>query len=71
VAAVIRVLLGNAETARSLVAALAGTVGAHGAHGDAPACACRHALDHAIITSPEARDAAMIERLRGIAGRVL
>jgi 5'-methylthioadenosine phosphorylase len=34
-------------------------------------CACRAALDHALITAPEARDPAMLQRLRPIAGRVL
>ncbi|MFZ2648999.1 MAG: S-methyl-5'-thioadenosine phosphorylase [Burkholderiaceae bacterium] len=68
VAAVIRVLLGNAGTARQVIA---GVVPALAQDGDANACACRHALDHALITPPEARDPAMIERLRGIAGRVL
>jgi 5'-methylthioadenosine phosphorylase len=66
--AVIRVLLGNAAVARTLVAGLAGTVTADAA---APACGCRHALDHALITSPEARDAAVVERLRYVAARVL
>ncbi len=66
--AVIRVLLGNAERARAVVRALAERV-ARDAH--APQCACRRALDHALITAPDARDAAMIERLRPIAARVL
>ena len=66
--AVIRVLLKNAESARAVVRALAARV-AHDAHG--PQCACRRALDHALITAPHARDAAMVERLRPIAGRVL
>jgi 5'-methylthioadenosine phosphorylase len=68
VAAVVRVLLANAERARGLVQAMAGAV-----TGDAHAtqCACRHALDHALITAPEARDPAMVQRLRPIAGRVL
>jgi 5'-methylthioadenosine phosphorylase len=68
VAAVVRVLLANAERARGLVRALAGavTADAHAAH-----CACRRALDHALITAPEARDPAMVQRLRPIAGRVL
>jgi len=65
---VIRVLLGNAQTARTLVAGLAGTVTAD---AQAAACACRHALDQALITAPEARDPAVVERLRFIAGRVL
>jgi 5'-methylthioadenosine phosphorylase len=66
--AVIRVLLGNADRARSLVASLAERV-----HGDeqAGSCACRHALDAALITAPAARDPQMVERLRVIAGRVL
>ena len=37
----------------------------------ASACACRRALDAALITAPEARDPAMVQRLRSIAGRVL
>ena len=65
---VIRVLLGNAQTARALVAGLAGTVAAD---ASATACACRHALDQALITAPEARDPAVVERLRFVAARVL
>jgi 5'-methylthioadenosine phosphorylase len=38
---------------------------------EAAACACRTALQHALITPPEARDPAMVARLEGIAGRVL
>ncbi|MCC7098356.1 MAG: 5'-methylthioadenosine phosphorylase, partial [Rubrivivax sp.] len=66
--AIIRVLLGNAEQARGLVAQLAGDVAAA---AQASACACRSALEHALITAPEARDAALVERLRPIVGRVL
>ena len=65
---VIRVLLGNAQTARALVAGLAGTVAAD---ASATACACRHALDQALITAPEARDVEMLRRLDAVAGRVL
>jgi 5'-methylthioadenosine phosphorylase len=66
--AVIQVLLGNAGAARTLVAGLAHAVthDAQGAH-----CPCRTALTHALITAPEARDAAMASKLAGIAGRVL
>ncbi len=66
--AVIHVLLGNAATARTLVAGLAHTIA-----GDDQAldCACRHALDHALITAPESRDPLMVQRLRSVAGRVL
>ena len=66
--AVIKVLLGNAQTARNLVAGLAGDISAD---TQAPACACRYALDYALITAPDARDPAMVKRLAGIAGRVL
>jgi 5'-methylthioadenosine phosphorylase len=66
--AIIQVLLSNAQAAKTLVAGLAGTI-----TGDAtaPACGCRHALEHALITAPEARDPAMVQRLQGVAGRVL
>jgi 5'-methylthioadenosine phosphorylase len=66
--AVIKVLLGNAQAAKTLIAGLAGQITADAA---ATACACRHVLDHAVITSPEARDPAMVKKLSGIAGRVL
>ncbi len=66
--AIIQVLLGNAQAARELVASLAGTIAADAA---ATACPCRHALDHALITAPAARDPAMVDKLRGIAGRVI
>jgi 5'-methylthioadenosine phosphorylase len=62
--AVIQVLLANAGTARALVSALVHDP-------EAAACACRTALQHALITPPEARDPAMVARLEGIAGRVL
>ncbi len=66
--AVIRVLLGNAQVARTLVAGLAGAITAD---PHAAGCGCRRALDHALITAPTARDPAMVERLRAVAGRVL
>jgi 5'-methylthioadenosine phosphorylase len=66
--AVIRVLLSNAQVARGLVAGLAGGIVAD---VQGAACSCRHALDHALITAPEARDPALVQRLRAIAGRVL
>jgi 5'-methylthioadenosine phosphorylase len=66
--AVIRVLLANADNARQLVAGLAADIGAD---GQAAACGCRHALDHALITAPAARDPQVVEKLRVIAGRVL
>ena len=66
--AVIQVLLANAQAAKTLVAGLAGTIAAD---PQAAACACRQALQHALITAPEARDAALVAKLQGVAGRVL
>jgi len=66
--AIIGVLLGNAANAQRLVVGLATRVGGD---AQAAACACRHALDHALITAPAARDPALVEKLRVVAGRVL
>ncbi|HKB55106.1 MAG TPA: S-methyl-5'-thioadenosine phosphorylase [Ramlibacter sp.] len=65
---IIQVLLANADKARSLVRHVAPALRAD---ATAPACACRHVLDHALITAPEARDRAVLARLDAIAGRVL
>ena len=68
VEAIIKVLLENADNARSLVKdvipklASRDTSCPHGHHT---------ALDTAIITAPEARDPAMIKKLDAVAGRVL
>jgi 5'-methylthioadenosine phosphorylase len=66
--AIIKVLLANADKARSLVKQVAPRL-----HADvkAPACGCRSALEHALITAPEARDPAMTKRLDAVAGRLL
>ena len=56
VAAVVKVLLGNAEKARSLVARAAPALGP----GRAPCPhGCDRALEHAFLTEPEMRDAAL------------
>ena len=65
---IVQVLLANAEKARALVRHVAPHVARD---GDAPACACRHVLDHALITAPEVRDPAMVAKLDAVAGRVL
>ncbi|HXD43436.1 MAG TPA: S-methyl-5'-thioadenosine phosphorylase [Ramlibacter sp.] len=65
---IIQVLLANADKARSLVRHVAPHIAAD---SGAPACACRHALDHALITAPEVRDPAVVARLDAVAGRVL
>jgi 5'-methylthioadenosine phosphorylase len=65
---VVKVLLGNAESARNLVKAVLPSIGAP--RGPCPA-GCDRALDYAIITAPEARDPAMLQKLSAVAGRVL
>ena len=65
---VIATLTANVGRARALVAALPSQVA--GEEGPCPT-GCAQALDHAIMTAPEARDPAMLDRLRVVAGRVL
>jgi len=66
--AIVKVLLENADKARALVKSVAPLV-----RGDATACqcGCRTALQHAILTAPEARDPALVEKLSAVAGRML
>ena len=66
--AIIKVLLANADKARSLVKRVAPLM--HG-DGKAAACSCRSALEHALITAPEARAPEMLKRLDAVAGRLL
>ncbi|MCR9108494.1 S-methyl-5'-thioadenosine phosphorylase [Marivita sp. XM-24bin2] len=65
---IIRVLTGNADAARRMIKALPALLGT-----DRPACpqGCDRALEHALITAPEARDPEMIKKLDAVAGRVL
>lgn len=65
---IVQVLLQNADKARSLIKHVVPKLGAD-VH--AAACSCRSALEHAIITAPEARDTEVINRLAVVAGRVL
>src|SRR5512143_4142748 len=58
---IVHVLLANADKARSLVKHIAPKLGSD-AH--APDCSCRSALQHALITAPAARDAALKEKLQ-------
>jgi 5'-methylthioadenosine phosphorylase len=68
VEAVIKVLLENADKARALVKAVVPTVGA--GRGGCPS-GCDRALDNALITAPDRRDAGLVARLDAVAGRVL
>ncbi|MCZ0812936.1 MAG: S-methyl-5'-thioadenosine phosphorylase [Pseudomonadota bacterium] len=68
VARIIATLMGNADKGRDTLRALPVLLGAERApcpHG------CDRALDNAILTAPEARDAALVARLDAVAGRVL
>jgi 5'-methylthioadenosine phosphorylase len=66
--AVVKVLLGNADNARSLVKSVLPKIG--GARGLCPA-GCDRALEYALITAPEARDPAALAKLDAVAKRVL
>ena len=66
--AIVKVLLANADNARSLVKAVTPAL-AVDTHADA--CACRKALEFAIITAPQSRDPALAAKLDAVAGRVL
>ncbi|GAB3445216.1 S-methyl-5'-thioadenosine phosphorylase [Insolitispirillum peregrinum] len=66
--AVIRVLLDNADKARSVVKAVVPRL----ADREGPCgCGCHTALEHALITSKDARDPELLARLDAVAGRVL
>ena len=65
---VIKVLVGNAEKAKALVAQLAKDFPRE--HEPCPIGSDR-ALDNALITAPEARDPELLKKLDAVAGRVL
>ena len=66
VAHVLKVLRANAETARTLIRRLVEALPL-----ERPLSPIDTALDGAIITTPAARDPAMIEKLSAVAGRAL
>ncbi len=68
IAEIIATLTGNADKARALVAHLPGLLGQDRAQCEA---GCDRALEHAILTAPDARDPALVARLDAVAGRVL
>jgi 5'-methylthioadenosine phosphorylase len=65
---IVRILLANADRARSLVRAAVPRLGQR--RGPCPA-GCDRALDNAVITAPERRDPALLAKLDAVAGRVL
>ena len=66
--AVVKVLLGNADKARGLVKTVLPKISAERA--PCPA-GCDRALEYALITSPEARDPALLAKLDAVAGRII
>ena len=66
--AVVKVMQQNAERARALVKAVVPMLG--GERDPCPA-GCDRALEHALITAPAMRDAALLAKLDAVAGRVL
>ncbi len=67
VSAVLAVLAANVQRGRDLAARLPEKL-----TGDHPCPhGCDRALDHAVMTAPDRRDPALVERLRTVAGRVL
>src|SRR5450756_1404583 len=62
---VVKVLFSNADRARSMIKNVAPRL-----HADSAgmACACRSALEFALITAPAARDTEMLRRLDAVAG---
>ncbi len=65
---IVKVLVENADRARTLVKAVAPLVAADACAAD---CTCRHALEYALLTAPEARDPDMVQKLSAVAGRML
>lgn len=65
---VIAVLLANAGKARTLVTVVAPALQAD---PQAAACSCRRALEHALVTTREARDPVLLQKLDAVAGRLL
>ncbi|HWI29606.1 MAG TPA: S-methyl-5'-thioadenosine phosphorylase [Stellaceae bacterium] len=65
---IVGVLLANADRARALVKSVVPLLGRR--REPCPQ-GCQHALDNALITAPEARDAVLMAKLDAVAGRVL
>jgi 5'-methylthioadenosine phosphorylase len=68
VESIVKVLLENANKASSLVKQVAPQLYAD---TNANTCSCRTALQHALITTPSARNPELLKRLDAVAGRLL
>ncbi len=65
---VIKVLVGNAEKAKTLIGEVAPMIYAD---ESGPTCSCKQALEFALITASDARDPTLVKKLDAIAGRVI
>jgi 5'-methylthioadenosine phosphorylase len=65
---ILSVLNANAARARDLVRHVVPLLAGH---SGACRAGCDHALEHALITAPEARDPVLLARLDAVAGRAL
>lgn len=65
---IVKVLLANAERARDLIKHVVPKLAADSGNCR---CGCHTALEHALITAPEARSADAMRKLDAVAGRVL
>jgi len=68
VEAMIKVLMSNADNARSLVKKVTSAICSDKL---SDSCGCKKSLDNAIITQLESRDKKLVKKLEAIAGRVL
>ncbi len=68
VTSIIQVLTGNSANAKSLIAQVAPSLG-----GERTVCpsGCDRALEYAIMTAPDHRDATLVAKLDAVAGRIL
>ena len=71
VASVIAVLQSNAKHAGDLVKQIVGQIAGGASHGEPCPHGCDRALEMALMTAPEKRDAKLLTKLDAIAGRVL
>ena len=66
--AMIKVLMDNADNARSLVKSSSKAIFSDKTSSE---CSCKFSLENAIITSPECRDKELVKKLEAVAGRLL
>ena len=66
--AMIKVLMDNADNARSLVKSSSKAIFSDKTSSE---CSCKFSLENAIITAPESRDKELVKKLEAVAGRLL